>query len=71
MDIDPLPVHVFLPLRGSSNTDLTAVTTEQIQEIVQIEVNGQYGMRDASPFKTQHAMLGQMPWLFFVMLSYK
>lgn len=66
MDIDPLPVHVFLPLRGSSNTDLTAVTTEQIQEIVQIKVKGHYEMMDASPFKTQHAMLGQTPWLFFV-----
>ncbi len=43
-DIDPLPGHFFLPLRGSSNTDLTAVTTQGIQERVQLEVNGQYGL---------------------------
>lgn len=56
-DIDPLPVHVFLPLRGSSNTNLTAVTTERIQERVQIEVNGQHGLMLKCPLKTQHAML--------------
>lgn len=60
MDIDPLPVHVFLPLRGSSNTDLTAVTTEQVQESSDQGI-GQSEMMDVSPFKTQHAMLGQMP----------
>lgn len=40
-DIDPLPGRASLTLSRSSTTDLAAVTTEGIQETVQIEGNGQ------------------------------